>query len=438
MQEHINSISNTHYSDLLFTNGESIDQISREDTKSYLQSIKRTNPDKAFKNIMIINFSDHEAELIKQSLKHLDFFNFVLDFKVSGFTSFLNHDPIISPNAAIIFIKGSLLNSRVKETVSYIRDELKNDLIRIILMNDKIIDEEDINLLINYNINNCISESDLSEQNLKVIAASALRSYQTKKENLEYNSNLNKIIRKKTKDLLKKNEELLKADVTKNKMFSIIAHDLVNPFNSILGFSKMLKDQISDFNKEKIVLFADQIYETSQNTYKLLANLLEWSRAQTGKIKYSPRKVSVNSLIQNNIKLHGIQAKKKGLYLKFSENNNFDVFCDPNMINTVIRNLISNGIKFTEKGGVTVSTEIENNFCSIYFSDTGYGIQKNRIKNLFSFENLSTKGTAGERGSGLGLLLCNEFATKNKGSISVKSKVNSGSTFCLKIPLFSS
>ena len=219
-------------------------------------------------------------------------------------------------------------------------------------------------------------------------------------------------------------------------MFSIIAHDLINPFNSLLGISELLKKQTETIDTDKIKKFADSIFQTSDNTYKLLSNLLEWSIAQTGQIQYNPTKVLLNNLIKNNILLLQSQADNKSISLKFSADENIYAFCDSNMINTVIRNLLSNGIKFTEKGGVKISVKKKDDACIFTIRDTGIGIGKEKIKNILTLENVSTNGTAGEDGTGIGLMLCCEFVEKNEGKIWIESEVNKGSCFKIALPCF--
>lgn len=231
-------------------------------------------------------------------------------------------------------------------------------------------------------------------------------------------------------------KELDKANKTKVRFFSIIAHDLKNPFNVIIGFSNLLKTNINDFDKEKIQLFAGRINETSQNAYSLLENLLEWSKSQTNSIAYNPVKVKINSIIEENtmlLKNHGI---KKNTIISNEINKDYYILADFNMISTVVRNLISNAVKFTENGTISISAKADEKNCEICIADTGVGISTENVDKLFKIENsISTIGTDGEQGTGIGLILCKEFVTKNGGKIWVESEKEKGSKFFFTVPL---
>ena len=323
------------------------------------------------------------------------------------------------------------------ELVKYIRDDLKNNLVHIVLRTEQTDDIPQKEIISKYRINFFQSKAELTEIKLYTIFGSILNSYNALKTADKSNKSLKSIVIKRTTELIQKNEELQKTLAAKNKMFSIIAHDLINPFNSLMGISELLK-QSDKFDSEKIQTFADTIFQTSRNTYKLLSNLLEWSRSQMGQIQYKPGKVLLNDLIKNNILLLQSQADNKSISLKFSAEEDIYAYCDSNMINTVIRNLLSNGIKFTEKGEVKIAINKTDDACIIKVRDTGIGIRKEKIKNILAHDNISSPGTAGENGTGIGLMLCCEFIEKNNGKIWIESEVNKGSCFKISLPSFKS
>lgn len=246
----------------------------------------------------------------------------------------------------------------------------------------------------------------------------------------------NKEIKKQKEEIQSQAVDLKKAVNTKNRFFSIIAHDLLSPFNTLIGMSDLLKSNLKDLSAREISEYADLIYQRSNETYELLVNLLDWSRSQTHGIEYEPKDVEIKQLISKKISLLRGQAEEKSIELNFVEAEEVFVFVDENMLKTVIRNLVSNAIKFTEKGKVTISYVKEEKYCRVIIEDTGVGIPEQNLGNLFEVDKpVSTSGTAGEKGTGIGLILCKEFIIKNKGKIFVESKENLGSRFEFTIPL---
>jgi len=232
-------------------------------------------------------------------------------------------------------------------------------------------------------------------------------------------------------------EKLAESNATKDKFFSIIAHDLKNPFTSILGFSNLILGNKSKFSEEDIINFVTQISDSAKNTFKLLENLLTWSRSQTGKLEYYPIVLNINNIVCNSKSLIQYIAQGKNITIEFDVEKNIEVFADENMINTVIRNLLSNAVKYTHKGGKIVLKAVsQNNQLLIEISDNGVGIPPQKIEKLFKIsEKVSTLGTENEAGTGLGLLLCKEFVEKNGGKIWVESTQNIGSKFFFTLPL---
>jgi len=237
-------------------------------------------------------------------------------------------------------------------------------------------------------------------------------------------------------EIVSQNKKLAELNASKDKFFSIIAHDLKNPFNSIFGFSELLIKNIETYDKAKISRFINTIYESSKNTFKLLENLLEWSRAQTGKIEFKPENIILEHVLVDIIQLLDNLVKEKNITITYLISDSFIVFADKNMLNTVLRNLLSNAIKFTHKNGlIVVSAERIANEIEISVQDNGVGISSSVVDKLFSTsDKISTLGTDSEIGTGLGLILCKEFVTKHNGKIWVESDFGKGSCFKFTLP----
>jgi signal transduction histidine kinase len=244
--------------------------------------------------------------------------------------------------------------------------------------------------------------------------------------------------RKKAEEALRENEiRLNELNASKDKFFSIISHDLKSPFNSILGFSELLVEKIQNKDLEAIEEYALIIQKASTRAMDLLLNLLVWSRSQTGKMEFKPENIEIGSLINAATDLLTDTAKQKSITISNEGQQNVIVFADKAMISTILRNLISNAIKFTFPGGkVVISAEQKKNEIEITVIDNGIGIKKEVIRKLFHIdESYSTTGTQNEMGTGLGLLLCKEFIEKHGGKIGVESEEGKGSTFCFTIPI---
>jgi PAS domain S-box-containing protein len=243
--------------------------------------------------------------------------------------------------------------------------------------------------------------------------------------------------KKLAEEKLQKSQEKLKASLhAKDKLFSVISHDLRSPFNAILGFSDMVREKAEGQDYEGLTELSLYLNKAAHQTYQLLNNLLNWSGLQTGKIKFTPEKFILSESIQDVIKLLKRDADSKNITVNFSDIENTWVIADRNMIETILRNLISNAVKFTPKDGfVTISLNSKSDEFCISIHDTGVGINKENIEKLFKPEStFSTKGTDDESGTGLGLLLCKEFTDFHKGSVSVVSEINKGTEITVKIP----
>ena len=242
---------------------------------------------------------------------------------------------------------------------------------------------------------------------------------------------------KEAENALKKSREhLQELNTTKNKFFSILGHDLRSPFNSILGFSELLCHETDAFSREEIKEMAESIYNTGRETYNLLNNLLEWSGTQTDKIKFEPAKTGIYDIVISTVDLLNDNAKKKNIDVLIDIPEHLQVFADINMITAVIRNLLSNAIKFThEKGSIKIGAKDTGKSVEITITDTGVGIKNKDIDKLFRIDaDSSTTGTANEKGTGLGLIICKEFIALNNGDIRVESEIGKGSRFIVTLP----
>ena len=235
----------------------------------------------------------------------------------------------------------------------------------------------------------------------------------------------------------RKNEELQKLNAEKDKFFSIIAHDLKSPFNSIVGFSDLLAEQVKNKEYEGIEKYSTIVLQSSQRAMDLLMNLMEWSQSQTGRMEFNPKYFELVELINDTELLLSGSLEQKSISISKITPSHLPLFADKKMIETVLRNLISNAIKFTFPGGnITISVEEKLNELLVSISDTGVGISKANCEKLFRIDQTySTSGTNKEKGTGLGLILCLEFVEKHGGKIWVESEEGKGSTFHFTIPI---
>jgi len=274
------------------------------------------------------------------------------------------------------------------------------------------------------------------KEDLILTVKEALRSYDQEKTIIKQNTELKELNTNLEKKVELRTKELKELNATKDKFFSIIAHDLKNPFNTLLGFSELLITNINKYDKGRIQEFINIIYQTSKNAYMLLENLLEWARSQTGRLDMAPANIGIAELVDENIDLISNNASSKKLELINKIDKNVTAYADSNMTHTVIRNLLSNAVKYTEPGGkIEIISKKRDKYIEITVSDTGIGIKKENMEKLFRIdENFSTKGTNDETGTGLGLILCKEFVKKNGGEIWVNTTFEKGSEFTFKLP----
>ncbi len=239
------------------------------------------------------------------------------------------------------------------------------------------------------------------------------------------------------KALEKSQKHLKELNSTKDKFFSIIAHDLRNPFNSILGFSELIYEMTSNQKYDNIQNYSKLLNISAKQSLNLLNNLLHWSRIQTGKIKFNPIEVNINSIIQNTLDLLKTNINEKNIQVEQIINAELNIEADKFMLSTILRNLISNAIKYSHfNDKILIKTTKKDTELIISVSDNGLGIPQKNIDKLFKIEHsISTKGTNNEKGTGLGLILCKEFVEKHNGKIWTKSQINKGTTFSFSLPI---
>lgn len=247
----------------------------------------------------------------------------------------------------------------------------------------------------------------------------------------------NRVLEAARADVQQHNERLQELNHTKDKFFSIISHDLKGPLNSLTAFSHLLIDHTDSMSREEIRMLATDLDKSVKNLSALLENLLEWSRSQTGSIDFTEEVFDVDELLVSNTNLLASQAANKNITIIRETGTTYQVRLHKQSINTVIRNLMSNAIKFTRDGGIVrVGVETKGSYLRVYIADNGIGMSQEVVGKLFRIDTKhSTRGTANEKGTGLGLILCREFVEKNGGMISVESRPGVGSVFSIRFPV---
>jgi len=264
----------------------------------------------------------------------------------------------------------------------------------------------------------------LTDEKNKPFAIASIASDITKQKNIE-------------KELTKSKAAAERMNATKDKFFKIISHDLRSPFNSIIGFSDLLNNQYDSFEDLERKEFIQKINESSLYAFGLLENLLNWARTQTDEIRINKENLNLRNLVNTSIYPYLSNVGSKNISIINNIEPQMMILIDKNTALTFIRNIVSNAIKFTNKGGsITIDSYLNEASIDLHITDTGVGMSPEVLSTLFQIEkNVSTKGTNDEKGTGLGLLLCKEFVEMNGGSISAKSEVNKGSEFIISLPL---
>ncbi len=268
---------------------------------------------------------------------------------------------------------------------------------------------------------------------------------------LDYQAELaiaNKNLLKQSEEKAKRTDELFIANVKvqkslqlnadKDLFISILAHDLRNPFNALLGLSDLLLENIHVYDITEVEELLKLLNKSAKNTSKLLEDILMWARAQSGSFPFEPKKLNLLDICTNISSFFYPIAHAKDITITYSAIEDVNVFGDTNMIEAIFRNLISNAIKFTDNGGqIDIYSKTNKKYITITVSDNGIGLETDTLKKLFSVSKVfSTSGTANESGTGLGLVLCKQFVEKHIGKIWVESEFGKGSKFSFTLPKF--
>ena len=247
---------------------------------------------------------------------------------------------------------------------------------------------------------------------------------------------VNELLNRKNNKIEDQRKELEKLNASKNKFFSIIAHDLKNPFHTVMGYSYLMNKEYERFSDEEKKKYAADIYRSANSIFRLLQNLLDWSRSQTGSLRCTPQELNFRDIYESIENLLRPIAEQKEIRLIAEMPDETNVYADPMMLETILRNLMNNAIKFTNvQGWVKTIVKNDDRMLTVCVEDNGVGMQSDDLVNLFRIDSkVKKKGTNQEDGSGLGLIICNEFIQKNGGSIWVDSESGQGSRFYFTIP----
>jgi two-component system, sensor histidine kinase and response regulator len=386
--------------------------------------------------IICVDDEDIILEALKDQLGPFFENQYLIETSTTGEEALEIYDELIDSNYEVPVVISDYLMPNMRGDEFLIKIHEKNpNVLKILLTGHANIDGI-ANAINNANLYRYIPKP-WDRDDLILTVREAIRSFlqelEIRKKNIELqeiNDNLEKLVEERTSDLAK-------ANATKDKFFSIIAHDLKNSFNGLLGYSNILLSEFDSFEDKDKISMISAIKQVSESTYKLLQNLLDWARVQTGVISFVPEEILLNGLLQDEFIMQRRLAEQKGIRMDFKANEELRVIADQNMISTVVRNLLSNAVKYTKSGGaVTLSLSKEIDMVLISVKDTGIGMTKENVDKLFKVnENFKTYGTNNEEGTGLGLILCKEFIEKNNGQIEVKSEVNVGTETFFRLPL---
>jgi signal transduction histidine kinase len=238
------------------------------------------------------------------------------------------------------------------------------------------------------------------------------------------------------KEFQQSRHELMVSNNSKNRFFSILAHDLKNPLHTITGFSFLLSSQYDKLEENERMQYSRDIYNSCIQLNRLLENLLEWSRTQTNEIVFNPTMIDIKQVVDNVVIMLEPIAREKSIEVVNEIERPKVLKADVHMLETIFRNLINNGIKFTKRGGrVSIDAEFKNNNLIVRIADNGIGINKPELRKIFRLESKTRSvGTENEKGTGLGLVICKEFVLYHGGKIYVESVVNKGSVFFVELP----
>ncbi len=296
-------------------------------------------------------------------------------------------------------------------------------------------EETDLTLTVTEALRSYYQDKKLEEQNAIL--------QQLNRELEQFNATLEEQVRERTAELeaqkvelKQKSDQLAELNASKDKFFSIISHYLRSPFNALLGFAQLLSENIERYSLDDIQQKVSKIRTSAERLYALLENLLTWSRIQRGAMEYYPESINLCEVAEDNVELFTPNAEQKSILLRNTVQANTLVYADYSMLNTVIRNLTSNALKFTSTGDYVELSAIQDDLhVEVAVSDSGVGISEDVLPELLRIDTHHTNvGTAGERGTGLGLILCKELVEQNGGRIWIESEVGKGTTFKFTLP----
>lgn len=378
--------------------------------------------------IIMDKIRQHLSEIQKEELRMLDIRS------VKPEQSRIRTNRILYALLLLTIITTVWITYLISKSISTPLKKLKNS--------TQIVGEGNLQHQIDISSKDEIGQLATSFQNMMQKLQSIMTSREELQKEIEYRKEIEKSLLE-TRDVLVQNErELTKSNSTKDKLFSILAHDLRTPFNSMIGFADILYNDYETLSEKEVREYINIIYNGLESTYELLNNLLIWSKDQKGKLENNPLQQNLFLLSKHTIDTMQISTKEKSILLNINIPNKLNVIVDENLYQTILRNLVSNAIKFTPKQG-TVTLEAESKWDSrnnkeyiqIKVQDNGVGIAEHLKPMLFDIgEKYSTRGTEDETGSGLGLSLCKEFVEKSGGEIWFESKLNEGSTFYFTLP----
>ncbi|WP_162098601.1 response regulator [Melioribacter roseus] len=281
-----------------------------------------------------------------------------------------------------------------------------------------------------------LTKSDRMYSLLPYAIENAVHRYQNVLMTRKYNEELEMLNRNLENRVKEKTKELEELNERKDKFFTLLAHDIRSPFNTILGFLDILIADFNEISDEEKLQYLLDLQKASKNLYGLLINLLEWANAKSGLIAFKPENINVRELFDNVAELFDLSLREKNISFNIATDESMSAYADPDMVYTIIRNLVSNAIKYTDKGGIIeLVSKKEGENVVITVSDSGIGMNQEEVNNLFKIEKFhSKKGTEGETGTGFGLLLVYELIRKNNGAIECISSPGKGTKFIVKLP----
>ncbi len=295
--------------------------------------------------------------------------------------------------------------------------------------------ETDLTLTVNEALRRYFQDKKLAEQNVQL--------QQLNQQLEQWNETLEQQVRDRTAELERQKEQLAELNASKDKFFSIISHDLRSPFNALLGFAQLLSDNLDRYTLDETRHKVSRIKQSSENLYALLENLLTWSRIQRGAMEHAPETLVLGEIVEDILALFFSKAEEKQITMANVLPDAITAYADYNMVHTVIRNLVSNSIKFTPATGrIDIAAQLvhpadtTDSYVEMAIADTGTGMKPEDLEKLFRIDVQFTKiGIAGEKGTGLGLNLCKDLVQKNGGTIRVESDFGVGTTFWFTLPV---